>query len=311
MKRAKKLIILPAVLMIAAAISLFIFTPYPAVWIVKRLFSMTHYSVAKNYESMQDKVLIKRNINYKSLYPDGLLDLILPKTDKKDKIIFWVHGGGYIGDDKKKVEPYMIMLAANGYPVISINYALAPKYRYPAQIKQIEEAWTFIKGFFNDEKVYFGGDSAGAQLTAQFVNIQTNPQYAKDVNETFADIKINRVIDASRIGGVILFCGPYNLKEFLHPKKDTMKLPYKQIGWAYFGTRNINDKKIEYSNIINRVDADYPPVFITDGNTHSFEHQAKELEISLKAKGVYVKSVFYSKDEALLQHEYQFNMDTS
>jgi acetyl esterase/lipase len=176
------------------------------------------------------------------------------------------------------------------------------------QIKQIEEAWSFIKNYFNDEKVYFGGDSAGAQLIAQFVNMQTNPQYLKDVNGTFEDIKISKVIDAPKISGVILFCGPYNLKEFVNPKKDTMLLPYKQIGWAYFGTKNVADEKIEYSNIIGRVSKNFPPAFITDGNTNSFRHQAQELEDSLKAEGVYVKSVFYDKDEAVLKHEYQFNM---
>ncbi|MDR2192608.1 MAG: alpha/beta hydrolase, partial [Endomicrobium sp.] len=114
------------------------FTPYPAVWLVKHIFSLTKYSYPENYEILKSKVAVERDINYNSAYPNGCLDVFYPKENKKDEIIFWVHGGGYVGDDKKKVEHYMTMLASSGYVVISINYALAPKYHYPVQLKQIE-----------------------------------------------------------------------------------------------------------------------------------------------------------------------------
>jgi acetyl esterase/lipase len=310
MKIHKKIAAIFILSFIALSAAFAFITPYPAVWIVKKVFSLTYYALPENYEALKNEVLILRDISYSSAYPNGFFDLISPKNGKKDKIIFWVHGGGYVGDDKKKVEHYMVMLAAKGYFVVNINYALAPKYVYPAQLKQIEEALVFIKKYFKGEKIYFGGDSAGAQLVGQFVNIQTNKEYAKELNEACENIKINEVIDKNAIGGVILFCGPYDLKEFLHPPKDTMKLPFKQIGWAYFGTKNIEDKKLKLSNIINYVSHSYPPAFITDGNTASFEKQAKELAGALEKQGVYVKTAFYAKDEAILTHEYQFNMNT-
>ncbi|MDR3113481.1 MAG: alpha/beta hydrolase, partial [Endomicrobium sp.] len=311
MKTNRKIIAAAAVLFLIAVGTLFAFlTPYPAAWMVKKVFSMTHYVLPENYEALKNEVLIERDINYNSAYPNGVLDLISPKTGRKDKVIFWVHGGGYVGDDKKKVEHYMVMLASKGYLVININYALAPKHCYPVQLKQIEEAWVFVKRYIKDEKVYFGGDSAGAQLAAQFVNLQTDEKYADALNENLKNIKIGKVVDKDRIGGVILFCGPYKLKELLRPPKDTMKLPFKQIGWAYFGTKDIEDRRLELTDVIANATSSYPPAFITDGNTASFENQAKELAQSLEKCGVYVKTAFYPKEEAVLTHEYQFNMNT-
>ncbi|MDR3113687.1 MAG: alpha/beta hydrolase, partial [Endomicrobium sp.] len=114
-----------------------------------------------------------------------MLDIIYPQaSNKNNKTIFWIHGGSYIEGDKEKVEPYMVMLANNGYTVINLNYALAPKSHYPVQLKQIELAYTFIKERGKDygvsaDKIYFGGDSSGAQLVSQFVNLQTNGGYLK------------------------------------------------------------------------------------------------------------------------------------
>ncbi|MDR2191669.1 MAG: hypothetical protein LBO62_02140, partial [Endomicrobium sp.] len=149
-----------------------------------------------------------------------------------------------------------------------------------------------------------------AQLISQFINIQVDKKYADEINADLKTVKINEVVNAQRIGGTILFCGPYNLKELLKPKKNTMKLPFKKIGWAYFGTKNVNDKKLELSDIPDNLSDNYPPSFITDGNAFSFENQGKALAAALKRRGIYVKDVFYPKDEAVLKHEYQFNMDT-
>ncbi|AKL97851.1 alpha/beta hydrolase [Endomicrobium proavitum] len=310
----KKILVIISALIVFAA-GFYFFTPYPAVWLVKHAFSLTKYTPPENYSEIKSNVIFHRNINYNSAYPNGKLDIIQPKNGKNDKVILWVHGGGYVGDDKKKIEHYMAMLANSGFTVVSINYALAPKDHYPVQLKQIEEAYNFIKENaatydFNVNKIYFGGDSAGAQLVAQFINIETNPDYGAKINSNIKNMQINAVVNRKTIMGVILFCGPYNLREFLNPPPDAMKLPYKQIGWAYFGTKNVNDINVKLSNITNKLSSNYPPVFITDGNTNSFEAQAKKLEAALKENGIYVRGIYYPKSDAILEHEYQFYMNT-
>ena len=66
-----------------------------------------------------------------------------------------------------------------GYVVVNVNYALAPNYKYPTPLIQFDDAIQFIKHnkdrFPIDlDRVVIGGDSAGAQLTSQYVAMQTN-----------------------------------------------------------------------------------------------------------------------------------------
>lgn len=292
-------------------------SPRPSIWLLKQTLNKNSYKLPENYETLKNNVNFIRNINYNSKYPDGVLDMITPKDpDGKEKLIFWIHGGAYIAGDKKDVEHYMVMLANNGFNIININYALAPDCRYPVQLKQVEEAYRFISGNASEygistEQVFFGGDSAGAQLAAQFVNIQTNEEYTKELNDPLADLKMEMIVPEGTLKGTILFCGPYNFVELLNPKENTMLLPFKKIGWAYFGSIDTDKhKNLLLSNIIDKISGNYPPVFITDGNTLSFENQAKEFIKALEAKDVRVDSIFYDKSDAALYHEYQFNMDT-
>jgi len=79
------------------------------------------------------------------------------------------------------------MLASEGYAIVNINYELAPKAKYPAQLIQIGEAYEFIENsdlypFIDKDIIYFGGDSAGAHIAAQFIIVQTNPDYVSLLN---------------------------------------------------------------------------------------------------------------------------------
>lgn len=302
---------------LALIICFFSFSPRPSIWFLKKTLNKNSYNLPENYETFKDNVKFTRNIDYNSQYPNGVLDIIMPKNpDGREKLILWIHGGAYIAGDKKDVEHYMVMLANHGYVVVNMNYAIAPDSRYPQQLKQIEEVYKFIRKNsqqynINTELIFFGGDSAGAQLAAQFVNIQTNAEYAKNLNDSLTDISFENTVPEESIKGSILFCGPYNFVELLNPKENTMLLPFKKIGWAYFGSIDINKRAdLLLSNIIDKVSENYPPVFITDGNTLSFENQAKDFIKNLEEKNIRVESVFYPKSEASLFHEYQFNMDT-
>ncbi|MDF9547855.1 alpha/beta hydrolase, partial [Bacillus cereus] len=56
---------------------------------------------------------------------------------------------------------------------------------------------------------------------------------------------------------------------------------------------------------------DYPPTFITDGNTASFENQAKALASELESKRVPTEKLFFDRNiSGELAHEFQFKMNT-
>lgn len=309
----KPLLIISVIFTVFFAI--FFISPWPQILYLKHLYSKFGYTLPENYQSYKENVNFNRNIDYGSRYSHGVLDIITPKdADGSEKVIFWMHGGAFIGGDKTDVEHFMVMLANEGYSIVNVNYGSAPKYRYPVPLKQLEEAYLFIKENAEEYnldvyKAYFGGDSAGAQIAAQFLNFQTNPKYARAVNEALGGMYLENVIDAEDIGGALLFCGPYDLESLINPPANTMLLPFRKIGWAYFGSKDTKNPCIALSSISDKVSENFPPAFIIDGNSFSFEDQAKELEKNLIEKGVYVKSFFLPKEQGILKHQYQFYLD--
>ncbi|MFY9944812.1 MAG: alpha/beta hydrolase, partial [Exiguobacterium chiriqhucha] len=171
-----------------------------------------------------------------------------------------------------------------------------------------EEAYTYIAEN-NDrfrldlDRVFFAGDSNGAQLVAQFVGIQLNDDYAPSA-------EVNQVVPKTSILGTILMSGPYDLKRsIIESSKAVNRFLFKRIGWAYFGTYNWEDLPVvaEASPLVN-IPATFVPTFITDGNTGSFETQAKEFATILSGRAD-VTSVFYDRNEHTLGHDYHFEMD--
>lgn len=130
------------------------------------------------------------NITYGKGLPNSRLDILTPNEldqDNKLPVIFWMHGGGFIAGDKQYKNPLLSKIAEQGYIVVNINYALAPDFKYPMQLQQIDQAVSFIKRNKHElpidfNQVIFGGDSAGAQLSSQFTAIQTNESLREDMN---------------------------------------------------------------------------------------------------------------------------------
>ncbi|UPJ18268.1 alpha/beta hydrolase [Bacillus cereus] len=295
-----------------AGISYWNLSPVPKAFLIKKAFEGGTFVPSADYEHALNETKIVKDINYNSKFPDGKLDLIYPKNrTEKSPIIFWVHGGGFVGGDKSDITGYAVELAARGYIVVNINYALAPKREYPTPVLQLGEAYEYIKENakkydLNLNHVYFAGDSAGAQISGQFVNIQTSEEYAKLA-------KIDAIVNPSTIKGVLLFCGPYNMPELakIESTKEIQDF-MRTTGWAYLGKKNWEgSSEVKIASILNHVTKKYPPAFITDGNTGSFEDQGKALASALQSKGVSVDSLFFDKNvSGELAHEFQFKMNT-
>ena len=160
---------------------------------------------------------------------------------------------------------------AQGYNIVNLNYARPPEEKYPTPLKQMEEAYTFIqknkeKYRLNLDRVYFAGDSAGAQLASQFVAIQMNEDFSPSAN-------VDRVVPEETIKGAILLCGPYDLKEVAEKSPSALnRFLFERVGWAYMGDRDWKElKQIQEASLLTNPPAKFVPSFITDGNTASFE----------------------------------------
>lgn len=106
--------------------------------------------------------------------PDGqplLLDAYLPKTQGDHPAVLVVHGGAWKSGNKYQLAPYAIALAQRGYAAFAINYRLAPRYPFPAQIDDCRAAVKWIRDHakeYHVDPARIGGIgySAGGHLVA-------------------------------------------------------------------------------------------------------------------------------------------------
>jgi len=120
----------------------------------------------------QSSVPTKTNVVYDSAASDALvLDVYQPEGDGPFPVAIYVHGGGWTGGDKSNPDdaPILESLSKAGFTWFSINYRLAPKYRWPSCEYDVQTAIRWVKAnaakYKGDpSKVVLIGYSAGGQL---------------------------------------------------------------------------------------------------------------------------------------------------
>jgi acetyl esterase/lipase len=130
--------------------------------------------LARPFAMMKPGVEVIRDINYRDGGTRARLDIYRPAgVDLTDApVLFQVHGGGWtIGDKSQQGLLLMNRMAARGWICVAINYRLAPKNPFPAQIIDVKRAlaWTKenIASYGGDPSyVVITGGSAGGHLAA-------------------------------------------------------------------------------------------------------------------------------------------------
>jgi alpha-L-fucosidase 2 len=103
------------------------------------------------------------------------LDASIPDGPGPFPAVILVHGGGWTAGDKSGgpqkgyMAPMHEALANAGFAWFSINYRLAPKYRYPACLEDVETAIRWVKAHaaqyhLDPQRIVLSGESAGGQL---------------------------------------------------------------------------------------------------------------------------------------------------
>jgi len=103
-----------------------------------------------------------------SEYKECLLDIYLP--DSKSFCVFiYFHGGGLESGDKAEAQVIAEYLTEKKVAVVSANYRMYPKSKYPDYITDAAEcvSWVFsnINNYGTCDNIYVGGSSAGAYLS--------------------------------------------------------------------------------------------------------------------------------------------------
>lgn len=267
---------------------------------------------APSASTIQRGARLASDIRYGSTHPNSYLDVYIADDDPSVSrpTVLVVHGGGFIGGSKSDGDPnaesdeaasfaagHGPVLAA-GYNLVLIDYALAPQHPYPTPLRQLDEALAFLLaegdryGLDMDRLVLSGG-SAGGQIVGQYVNLVTNPAYARRLG-------IAPVLVPSQVQAVLLDSTPFDPARASGTQAPSRRnnLLFAVSLRAYLRSpRDIAD-----ANIIDHATSDFPPVVIADGNVGTFPDQAQDFADRLSQLGVAHELILYARDEAELGH---------
>jgi arylformamidase len=124
-------------------------------------------------DETRKKLRNKLNINYGTTNnPKQTLDIYFPSEQANNTPVFiFLHGGGFQEGDKDDYGYVALPFASRGVITVVATYRWAREYRYPSQVEDTRDilSWVYrnIGSMGGDpEKIYIGGHSAGAILSA-------------------------------------------------------------------------------------------------------------------------------------------------
>lgn len=290
----------------------FLVSPWPSVLIIRHYFDNNGKDMNQALlKYVPDGVQGKLNLHYDETDKNAYLDLYFPtdtlNVSKNKPLIVWIHGGGWVSGNKAFVANYCRILASRGYAVAAVGYSLAPEYKYPKPIFQLNKALAYLNDnakqyMIDTSRLVLAGDSAGAQIAAQMAALVTNSEYAQKV-------KIQPVLQPHQLKGVILYCGAFAADEISY-KGETGKF-FTTVLWSYSGTKQFNnDPYFKTLSVIDYVTSDFPPSFISAGNGDFLLSQSEKFASKLQSLHVETQTLFFPKElKPPLQHEYQFHLD--
>ncbi|MGL4555175.1 MAG: alpha/beta hydrolase [Gemmataceae bacterium] len=97
------------------------------------------------------------------------LDLAVPPGDGPFPAVVCLHGGGWVGGDRKQLTRTLGVLSRRGYVAIAPDYRLAPKHRFPACLDDCKAAVAWLRAnaakyHIDPARVGVIGMSAGGHL---------------------------------------------------------------------------------------------------------------------------------------------------
>ena len=215
------------------------------------------------FRSRTEGVVVEKDIAYAPEHGKrGLLDIYRPAagTDGQAPVLLQVHGGGWtMGTKDEQGLPLMRHLAARGWVCVAINYRLAPRDRFPAQIVDVKRAIAWVREHvaeYGGDPAYLAitGGSAGGHLTALAAVTPNDPDYQPGFEDADTSVAV-----AVPHYGVYDFAGSSGLRSAVQ-MRDRFLAP------RVVGRRWSDDPEVfEAGTPLLRVGKDAPDFFVIHG----------------------------------------------
>ncbi|NYD41696.1 alpha/beta hydrolase [Nocardioides panaciterrulae] len=240
-----------------------------------------------------DAVLVERDVVYDPRHGKrGLLNVYRPAGRQlaDAPVLLQIHGGGWtLGSKDQQGIPLMQHLAAKGWVCVAINYRLAPRDAFPAQIVDVKRAIAWIRQHIAD----YGGDpsylaitggSAGGHLAALAALTPNDPTWQPGFES--ADTSVSVAVPHY---GVYDFAGSTGVRT-MELMRDTYLAPrIVQRRWT-------EDAEIfEAASPILRITPDAPDFFVLHGTRDTLVPLAQARLFVDRLRAVSKRSVVYAE----------------
>lgn len=259
---------------------------------IRREFGASDKERDKN-EKTPDDIERFDNIRYGDHTIFNVLDVYRLKDRKGEKlpVIVSVHGGAFVYGDKEVYQYYCMKLAQRGYAVVNFTYRLAPEFKFPATLFDLNKVykWMFYnmdEYGFDIENTYAVGDSAGAHILGLYAGIVTN----KAASEEFDIIHPEQV----KIKGIALNCGKFVLKKDDELNGDKI--------YEYVFENGGTQEELQRADVTRYVTPNYPRTFIMTCQGDFLKYQARYMVQKLEDNNVPFEYHLYGDSNKKLWH---------
>lgn len=262
----------------------------------------------------EDGVVYVNDICYGDKYPNSHLDIYYQSENQTTKCptVIYMHGGGCIFGDKVSGDPlaadaggddkFCVDLALKGYNVITVNYALAPEYRFPSQLEQVDQMLVYLTEHQEElgldmERVFLGGGSAGANLSEIYGALLTCPEYSKKIG-------IIPSIRKEQLLGLLIDEASLSARNY----EANMNAMYGC--WAGVDNPSKKEEVTILFDVTKWIGDTYIPSFINSSNMEIwFKDSADDLAAVLEKNGTVYDYFYRTPDCDKLEHGYMKRYD--
>lgn len=229
-------------------------------------------------------------------------------TAQKHPVIISVHGGAFVYGQKETYKFYLMSLAQRGFAVVNFNYRLAPEYKFPAVLEDMDAVLHWVldnatKYNLDAENIFFVGDSAGATYAALYAVYCVNPEYANKVQTAAKswygkEARINPPL-GFKPKAVALNCGLFNVAMERNNKADIM-LDLFESHW---------EECCDFLNVEDFLTKEFPPAFVMTSEYDFLRFQNRNMARFLEKLGLpHVFKHYGTKDDKEISHVFHVNM---
>jgi triacylglycerol lipase len=234
-------------------------------------------------DATNEAVVVQRDVPY---IDDGDMrhkaDIYIPPGDGPFPAVLMIHGGAWTSGNKWHMAAHARIVADAGYAVVSINYRLAPKHLFPAQIEDCKAAVRWMrtnaaKYKIDPKRIASYGYSAGGHLACLLGTTCSA--------DGLEGVEIAADAPDSRVQCVIAGGAPCEFRN----------VPQRARGFNFWlgGTRGEKPEAYKLASPTSFVSKDDPPVFFFHGEDDTLvrRNSPEALRKLLTEQGI--KTEFY------------------